>query len=388
VSALTRARGLSAILLGIAVGWGAGNIGPVVNQLAHSFHVSLAGVGLLSGTVYFAAVMVATPLAVPLSARVGVVRATAIGAATMTAGHALFAVSPDYAGLVIARILVGVGCAFSLIAGPVMARELGGVRLLGLFGGAISLGIAASLGLGSVLEDAGVNWRVAFVISAVVNASPLLVLPGRLEGAPAARPDRAFVTAALKSTALWRLLALFIAANGVPLIVGAWLVAYLTRDVSLRTAVAGGLAFVVFGLTTLVRPIGARLAGSGTPFALLAGGGSLVATAGLVVLAASKSLGPALVAVVLLGVGFALPYAVMVDAAQRLFPDRATATLAVVQTGPNVVPMIVIPFVGSALDHGHAPLAFILLAVFVGLAGIANLTPPTRRQQAVATSSA
>jgi predicted MFS family arabinose efflux permease len=332
--------------------------------------------------------MVATPLAVPLASRVGVVRATAIGAATMTVGHALFAVSPDYAGLVVARILVGVGCAFSLIAGPVMARELGGVRLLGLFGGAISLGIAASLGLGSLLEDAGVNWRVGFAISAAVNAAPLLALPKRLEGAPAARPDRAFVMTALRSGPLWRLLALFIAVNGVPLIVGAWLVAYLTKDVSLRTAVAGGLAFVVFGLTTVVRPLGARLAGGGAPFALLTGGGSLVATAGLIVLAASKSIGVSLVAVVLLGVGFALPYAVMVDAAQRLFPDRATATLAVVQTGPNVVPMIVIPFVGSALDHGHAPLAFVLLAVFVGLAGVANLVPPPRNQEAAATSRA
>jgi predicted MFS family arabinose efflux permease len=329
---------------------------------------------------------VATPVAVPLASRFGVVRTTAVGAATMTAGHALFAASPDFAGLLVARVLVGVGCAFSLIAGPVMARELGGVRLLGLFGGAISLGIATSLGLGSVLEDAGVSWRIAFVISAAVNTAPLLFLPAPLPGAPAARPDRAFIATALRSGALWRLLALFVAANGVPLIVGAWLVAYLTRDVSLRTAVAGALSFVVFGLTTLVRPIGARLAGGGGRYTLLAGGGTLIATGGLVVLAVSKSLGVALVAVLLLGVGFALPYAVMVDAAQRLFPDRATATLAVVQTGPNVVPMIVIPFVGTALDHGHASLAFVLLAVFVGLAGLANLVPPIRAPAAHATA--
>ena len=76
-----RARGLSAILLGIGVGWGAGNIGPVVEPLSRDFHVTLAGVGLLSGTVYFAAVMIATPFAVPLAARVGIVRAGAIAAA-------------------------------------------------------------------------------------------------------------------------------------------------------------------------------------------------------------------------------------------------------------------------------------------------------------------
>ncbi len=384
----TRATGLSAVLLGIGVGWGAGNVGPVVETLSRDFHVSLAGVGLLSGTVYFAAVMVATPFAVPLAARVGIVRSTAAAAAIMAVGHLVFAVSPAFAGLLVARVLVGIGCAFALIAGPVMARELGGVRLLGLFGGAISLGIAVALGLGSALSDAGVNWRVGFVISAAVCLAPLLALPGRLQGAPAVRPDRAFIVAALRSGATWRLLALFVAANGVPLIVGAWLVAYLTGDVAVRTAVAGALAFLVFGLTTVVRPLGARLAAEGRAFGVLAGGGTLVAAAGLIVLAASSSLAVALVSVVLMGVGFALPYAVMVDAAQRLYPGRATATLAVVQTGPNVVPMVVIPIVGAALDNGHAPLALILLAAFVAIAALLNLTSPVAAREAAAAPSA
>ena len=269
-----------------------------------------------------------------------------------------------------------------------MARELGGVRLLGLFGGSISLGIAAALGLGSVLEDVGADWRIGFVSSAAVCVAPLLVLPGRVRAAPAARPDRAFVLAALRASAMWRLLALFVAANGVPLIVSAWLVAYLTQRAGVHTAVAGALAFLVFGLTTLVRPLGARLARGGRPFGLLAGGGTLVATGGLLVLAASTSLAIGLIAVVLMGVGFALPYAVMVDAAQRLFPDHATATLALVQTGPNVVPMVVIPLVGSALDHGHAPLALILTAAFVALAAVLNLTPPSIAGEAAPATSA
>ena len=84
-----------------------------------------------------------------------------------------------------------------------------------------------------------------------------------------------------------------------------------------------------------------------------------------------------LLAVVLMGAGFALPYAAMVDAAQRLYPERATSTLAVVQTGPNVVPIIVIPLVGSALAQGHGSFALVLIAAFVALAGAANLRPPT-----------
>jgi len=369
-------RGLCAILLGLGLGWGAGNVGPVATLLAHSFGVSLAAVGLLSGTAYFVSVLVATPLVVPLAARVGVVRAAAIAAASMSAGHVVFAVSPAFAGLLAARIVVGAGAGLALIAGPVMARELGGVRLLGLFGGAITLGIALALGLGSGLLDAGAGWRTDFLISAAVCALPLLVLPPRLATRPVQPPGRAFITTALRTDAVWRLGVLFVAANGVPLIVSAWLVTYLTRDAHLRTAVAGGLAFALFGLTTLVRPLGPRLGRGRLAFARLAVGGSLTAAAGLVALAASRSFAVSSLAVVLMGAGFALPYAVMVDAAERLFSDQAAATLAVLQTGPNVVPIFVIPLVGSALGSRHGPWAFLVLAAFVAAAGIANLREP------------
>ena len=141
--------------------------------------------------------MVATPFAVPVAGRVGVVRTTAVAAVVMATGNALFAAGPVFAGLLLARVLVGVGCAFALIAGPVMARVLGGLRLLGLFGGSITLGIAVALGLGSALDDAGVSWRAGFIISAAVCLLPLIVLPAAVHGTPSARPDRAFIRAAL-----------------------------------------------------------------------------------------------------------------------------------------------------------------------------------------------
>ena len=156
-------RGLCAILLGLGVGWGAGNVGPVATSLSHSFGVSLAAVGLLSGTAYFAATAVATPLVVPLAARVGVVHAAAFAAAVMAAGQLLFAVSPAFDGLVAARVLVGVGAGLALVAAPVMARERGGVRLLGMLGGAITIGIgiAASAQRNSWPSGTTIFWSVA-----------------------------------------------------------------------------------------------------------------------------------------------------------------------------------------------------------------------------------
>src|SRR5262249_46859700 len=103
---------------------------------------------------------------------------------------------------------------------------------------------------------------------------------------------------------------------------------------------------------------------------------------GLAALAASSSLVTAVIAVLLMGVGFALPYAVMMDAAQRLVPDPAATTPARMQTGPDVGPVFVIPLVGKALDRGHAPLALLLLAAFVAAAGAVNLTAPLSARDA------
>ena len=167
---LVHSRGLCVILLGFGVGWGAGNVGPVAVSLARSFGVSLAAVGLLSGAAYFAAVAVATPLVVPLAARVGAVRATAVAAAVMSAGHVVFAVSPAFGGLLAARIVVGAGSGLALVAGPVMARELGGVRLLGLLGGAVTLGIAVALGLGSALDRQYAPWAFLMLAAFVAAA--------------------------------------------------------------------------------------------------------------------------------------------------------------------------------------------------------------------------
>src|SRR5437763_840241 len=126
-----------------------------------------------------------------------------------------------------------------------------GMRLLGRFGGATAHGSAGLDGVGSLLADAGARGRRRFDLAAAGCLAPLVILPGRVAAAPAARPDRAFVARAVRSGAVWRLLALFVAANGVPLIVSAWFVAYLTRDAGITTGVAGALAFAVFGLTTV-----------------------------------------------------------------------------------------------------------------------------------------
>jgi hypothetical protein len=51
--------------------------------------------------------------------------------------------------------------------------------------------------------------------------------------------------------------------------------------------------------------------------------------------------------------------------------------MAFLQTGPNLAPMVIVPLVGASLDRGYGTAAFVLLGIFVALAGLTNLRPAT-----------
>lgn len=368
-------------LFAAGAGWTGGNVGPVVSEISAKFDVSLSTVGLLM-TVFFVAIALVTLSAAPLVSRIGAGRTLALSCGLLGLGNAVFAASPAFDGLLLGRFLVGLGAGLAFVVGPVISRGIGGVRLLGLFGGSVTLGIALALALGSALGDAGLNWRVGFVISAVIGVSALPVLAGRIPDTTpgAASTNRSgtggFLSAAIRSGPLWRLMLLFIHSNGITLVVSTWLIRYLTERGGMHTWLAGLMGFLLFALTTVMRPVGGRLAASGYPVTVLAGLSPLLATAGLLGLALDRSLVAVVPCILLMGVGFALPYAAMVDQAQRLFPSAPAATLSFLQTGPNLVPMVVVPLVGAALGGGYGPAAFAVLGVFVALAGLANVRPP------------
>lgn len=49
--------------------------------------------------------------------------------------------------------------------------------------------------------------------------------------------------------------------------------------------------------------------------------------------------------------------------------------MALLSIAANAAPMAAIPALGSALSNGNAEAAFIILAAFVALAGVANAGP-------------
>jgi predicted MFS family arabinose efflux permease len=371
----TRGPALGIVLLAAGTVWNAGNVGPIVSSLRDEFSASLAEVGMISGGVFFAAVLAAKLSGPALGGRIGAANGARLACLCCGAGNLVCAVAPSIGVLFAGRVVAGYGMGLAVLIGPAIARALGGVRMVGVFGAGVMAGIALALGLGGLLEDAGVDWRVTFGVSILTALAALPFLPRRVEVARPGPPRHGIVGRMIHSGGLWRLALLYVAAVGVPVTLSAWLVHYLTEGDGMRTALAGLLALLLFAAAGTARLIGGRLEYRGVPEILLTGVAPLVAALGVTAIALDR--GPAVVlpAVVLMGLGFSLPYVAMVDETERLFPASPLAALSFVTAGGNWFPMAAIPLVGVALDAGNGEEALLLIAALVAFAGVVNLWP-------------
>jgi len=373
VASPTRRVVAAVALVGLSGAWNGGNVGPVASQIGGEFDVSLAAVGLLSGTIFMGATVVGLLFAAQLGDRLGMLRGLRFATSLLVAGNLIFALSPGFGGLAVARAFPGVGFALINVLGGVYARQAGGVRLIGVFGAAIQLGIAGGLVVGSVLVDLGIDWRVGFLISALLGILTLAVLPrNETPGSELPKREPGFLRAALGHARVWRLALLFVSIYGVPLTLSAWLVEYLVQDGDVKTGIAGVLSFLLFGLAAAMRITGARLQQRGAGHLVLAGALGFAAL-GLVLLAVDPSIEFALIAVIAMGVGFAIPYATMMTEAQQLFPDAPSEPLALMTLAALVPPIFAIPLVGQALDDGNGGAAMLALAAFLVVATLLNL---------------
>ena len=348
-------------------------------QIGADLGVSLAAVGVLGGTVFFAGLVGAKLAAADLTRRAGADRSARLACAAALVGNLLLAVSPFYAGLAAGRLFAGIGLGLAVVLGPVLARRAAGPRLVGIFGGSIMLGVAVAIGLGSLMRGAGIDWRVDFVVAAAVAAVALAMLPPVGGATVPSGSVLAIFGPSVRRLAAWRLELLFTTALGVPYVLGVWLIPYLTTDTGLSTEAAGLLGVSLYALTTVLRPEGARLDAEGRSTAALGGVAPMVAALGLVLLALADGAALALAGVVIAGAGFAIPYATMYDEAERLFPGARVAAVGLLSVGGNILPLAVMPVVGAAIADGKGEIALIALAVVPLLSGLANLRPAAPR---------
>lgn len=360
-------------LLALSGAWNAGNVGPVASELAADFDVSLAVIGFLSGTLFFGANVIGLVFAAQIGEKIGLVRGMRLACLLIVAGNLIFALTPIFAGLAIGRVLPGLGFALTTTVGIVWARHEGGVKLVGLFGASIQLGIALSLLLGSVLIDVGADWRVGFLISASLAAVALATMPGDAKVPPAAnRRSSGFLSLAFRSARVYRMSLLFLSIYGVPMILGAWLIEFLSSEGDASKTAAGFASFLLFGLSAVMRMTGADLKAAGWSHKVLCGSLGLAA-AGLAAIAIDPTVGAAFAGAVLLAAGFGLPYATALTEAEDLYPEEPAEPLALMTLVALLLPIIVIPIIGNAISRDSGDLAFGALAAFLLLATLANL---------------
>jgi predicted MFS family arabinose efflux permease len=291
-------------------------------------------------------------------------------------------VGDSFAVLAAGRVFAGVAFGLAAVFVPTYARVMGGVKLVGLFGAGLTLGVAASLLLGSVLQGAGVDWRVAFVITAVLALISLPLLPNEpVEVQRAASEGEGLAREALTNQAWWRVQLLGIATLNLPLIVGAWLVHYLITGYGLSAAAAGGFGFLLFGISAVMRDVAGRMTAAGASPAMLVIVGLSLGAAGLVLLGQGSAPAVALVAIALMAVGLSLPYPLYYDEAERVLPDRPIGSLGLMQVGAGIFPIPVIPAFGAALAAGNADVAFAALAGFALFTLLLNARPPVPPRQ-------
>jgi predicted MFS family arabinose efflux permease len=371
-------RSIGVFVLALAItGWNCGNVGPVVGPLTHDFDITLGEVGLLAGTFFFAGSAIGSLVGAALAQRIRVLSGIWACCVLSVIGNVIFAVGDSFAVLAAGRVFAGVAFGLAAVFIPTYARVMGGVKMVGLFGAGLTLGVAASLFLGSIMEGAGVDWRVAFAITAALALISLPLLPNEpVQVQRAASEGEGLAREALTNGAWWRVQLLGIATLNLPLIVGAWLVHYLITGYGLSAAVAGGYGFVLFGISAVMRDVAGRMTAAGASPSMLVVVGLSLGAAGLLLLGQGSSPGVALVAIALMAVGLSLPYPLYYDEAERVIPDRPIGSLALMQVGAGVFPIPVIPVFGAALASGDADVAFAALAAFALLTLLLNARPP------------
>ncbi|MSO41117.1 MAG: MFS transporter [Solirubrobacterales bacterium] len=367
---------LAVFLLSFGSAWNACNMGAIVTPLADDLGATLGQIGLLSGTVFFIGVAASSLLGAEIGRRVPLGAGLRASCALCFVGNVLCAVSSDFTLLVAGRAIAGLGLGAALLFGGAFTRAVGGVRLLGIFGAGVTLGAGTALAVGAVIVDLDASWRLAFVVSAVAGLSALPFIPARVPSAvPRSEPSEGVWREALSSWPMWRLQILGLGSFSTPFVVGAWLVPYLVAGEDIGASLAGALGFLLFVVSAIWRDLGGRMLARGAGPGLLAWLGCALGAAGLALLAADRSFAAALAAVVLIGIGLSLPYALIYDEAERVLPERPLGGLGLILTGATTLPILVVPVIGAALASDHGGAAWLALAAFVLLSGLVNARP-------------
>jgi MFS family permease len=380
VSSVVRAAGLSsaqqraAVVCGciVAFAYSANytNHAPLAPALMREFSFNQALAGFLTTGIFATHAGMQIPGG-HLVDRLGAKRVLLFALVWVAVGNFGMAFAGAYWQLLLCKVFTGMGTGICFVGGArYVHAAAAGPRLnlaQGLFGGSVQLGAGfVILAVPRLYLLAG--WRATFLVSAgmALTAAIIWLAAAPKAAASAALPGRFNVM--LLAPQLWLLGLVQMATFGVSLVVGSWVVVMLTKVMKVPATQAGLIGSLVLLLGVVSRPLGGALRRHLGIRPLFIGSLFMIAVGCFAFVSSSISLGIALTAVVLIGMGVGLPYAAMFSRAGALFPGRAGAAMGLV----NMLGIFMI--LGGAPLVGHlADLTGTFRASFVVLGGFSLL---------------
>jgi MFS family permease len=218
------------------------SVGVIAPDLAAEIGLSASEIGLLSSAFFFSFAAAQIPLGIALD-RYGPKRCMLVCAAIAFAGTVVFAIATTPAGLIAARILMGLGSSCYLMAPLALyARRFPPERFTALAGIQIGIGTVGTLLVTAPLAfaTATIGWRMTFmVVAGVVVIGALLVMlvvprdtPADAPGAhrETLRESLAGVMQVVRMRGFWPIFLMqCVAYSSYVIIVGLWGGPYLTH---------------------------------------------------------------------------------------------------------------------------------------------------------------
>jgi MFS family permease len=343
------------------------NHAPLAPALMREFGFNQALAGLLTTGIFATHAAMQIPGGT-LVDRLGAKRVLLCALVWVALGNLGMAFAGAYWQLLSCKIFTGLGTGVCFVGGArYVHAAAAGPRLnlaQGLFGGSVQLGAGfVILAVPRLYLLAG--WRATFIVSAGMALTAAIIW---LAAAPnvasgAASPGR-FAEMVL-APQLWLLGLVQMCTFGLSVVVGSWVVVVLTRVMKVPATQAGLIGSLVLLLGIVSRPLGGVLRRRLGIRPLITGSLLMIALGCFAFVSSSISLGLALTAVVLIGMGVGIPYAAMFSRAGALFPGRAGAAMGLV----NMLGIIMIlggaPLVGHLADlYGSFRASFVVLGGF------------------------
>ena len=350
------------------------NHAPLAPALMREFGFNQALAGLLTTGIFATHAGMQLPGGY-LVDRLGSKRVLLFALAWVALGNIGMAFAGAYWQLLLCKIFTGMGTGVCFVGGArYVHNAAAGPRLhtaQGFFGGSIQLGAGfVILAVPRLYLLAG--WRATFLVSAgmALTAAIIWLAAAPDVAATVSAPGR--FTEMLLALQLWLLGFVQMATFSISLVVGSWVVVMLTKVLHVPATRAGLIGSLVLLLGIVSRPLGGALRRHVGIRPLFAGSLLMIALGCFVFVFPSISFGPALIAVVLIGVGCGLPYSAMFSRAGALFPGRTGAAMGLV----NMVGILMI-LAGAPLVGHLADLTGTFRASFVALGGFALLVSAT-----------